>query len=280
MNMRNALAVAVIWAVTLGGGVSARQSEGKLSPTETVRRFYSLLREKKFVEAFRFHVCAPAVEKLSPEQIKELSPDFENLAAGIPENFKVGGETVSGEDATVYVKVPLGVEVKGVPQTESAPVNLIFVDGRWIIGDRDTQALAYVHKSQFFFLSRQGVFAEMAENENYVAQVVAKLVDIQLALARNNRGVYATLPEIVAQRDFLREDLRAVVPYFETGEFRGYAIETAVSDDRRNFAVHATPKRHNYDGRYSYFGDKDGVRYKNNGGLRLEKNAPGAAPVR
>jgi hypothetical protein len=71
-----------------------------------------------------------------------------------------------------------------------------------------------------------------------------------------------------------------VVPYFETGEFRGYAIETAVSDDRRNFAVHATPKRHNYDGRYSYFGDKDGVRYKNNGGLRLEKNAPGAAPVR
>lgn len=87
------------------GSVSA-QTPKPLSPKETVRRFYELLRQRKYVEAFQYSVYAPAVETLSPAQFKLLEAVFQAMTEAIPENVQLNGEQISGNLATVYLTSP------------------------------------------------------------------------------------------------------------------------------------------------------------------------------
>ncbi|MCS7078748.1 MAG: hypothetical protein NZ585_01680 [Chloracidobacterium sp.] len=245
------------------------------TPTETVQAFYRLLRERRFAEAFQFHVCSVAVEKLTPQQMAELEPEFVRISGGIPETLTVTGETITGDDATVFVVVPVKAAENGRPQTETAPVGLIRSEGRWLIGDRETQALAQAHGGNFFKLSEEGVFVKMAENEDAMARLLMRLLEVEQVFARNNRGQYGTLQELVTRRSQFRDDIAKLLEVLESGEVLGHVIEIVVTPDRRDFAIYAVPKRHNYDGRYSFYADRDGVRYRNYGGARIEKDTPG-----
>ncbi|OYT70702.1 MAG: hypothetical protein CFK52_10210 [Chloracidobacterium sp. CP2_5A] len=270
-----------IWLTAWLTGAVGAQSPAKpsdaapRSPTETVQTFYRLLRERQFAEAFQLHVCGPAVEKLTPQQMGELEPEFLKLSGGIPETLTASGETVTGDDATVFVVVPSGVAANGRPQMVTAPVGLIRSEGRWLIGDRETQALAQAHGGSFFKLSEEGVFIKMAENEDAMARLLVKLLEVEQVFARNNQGRYGTLQELVMRRGQFRDDVAKLLEIVEGGEPLGHVIEIVVTPDRRDFAIYAVPKRHNYDGRYSFFADRDGVRYRNYGGARIEKDTPG-----
>lgn len=245
-----------------------------LTPTDTVQTFYRLLREQRFTEAFQLHVCGPAVE-MTPQQLAELEPEFLKLI-GIPEKLTTSGETVTGDDATVFVVVPADATPGSQPaRTTTAPVGLIRSNGRWLIGDRETQALALAHGGNFFKLSEEGVFVKMTQNEDAMARLVTQLVEIEQVFARNNRGQYGTLPELVTRRDEFREDIARLLASLESGEILGHTITIEVTPDRRDFAVYVVPKRHNYDGRYSFYADRSGVRYRNYGGARIEKDTPG-----
>ncbi|QUV93898.1 hypothetical protein [Chloracidobacterium aggregatum] len=247
-----------------------------LTPTDTVQTFYRLLREQRFTEAFQLHVCGPAVEKMTPQQLAELEPEFLKLIGGIPEKLTTSGETVTGDDATVFVVVPADATPGSQPaRTTTAPVGLIRSNGRWLIGDRETQALALAHGGNFFKLSEEGVFVKMTQNEDAMARLVTQLVEIEQVFARNNRGQYGTLPELVTRRDEFREDIARLLASLESGEILGHTITIEVTPDRRDFAVYVVPKRHNYDGRYSFYADRSGVRYRNYGGARIEKDTPG-----
>src|SRR5256714_8397179 len=81
------------------------QNNQARTPTETVREFYRLMRERHFREAFALSIYKPAIEGLSAEEFEELRPDFEKMAAIIPEKIDVNGEQVSGDIATVFVKI-------------------------------------------------------------------------------------------------------------------------------------------------------------------------------
>lgn len=228
------------------------------------------------MEAFRLHVCGPAVEKLTPQQLAELEPEFLKLVGGIPEKLLTSGETITGDDATVFVVVPTETTSGNqAARTVTAPVGLIRNGGRWLIGDRETQALVLAHGGNFFKLSEEGVFIKMAENEDAMARLITQLLEIEQVFARNNRGQYGTLPELVARRDQFREDIARLLASLEGGEIFGHTIEIEVTPDRRDFAIYAVPKRHNYDGRYSFYADRTGVRYRNYGGVRIEKDTPG-----
>ncbi len=245
------------------------------TPTETVQGFYRLLRERRFAEAFELHVCGAAVERLTPQQMADLEPEFLKLSGGIPETLTASGETVTGDDATVFVVVPSGLSANGRSQMTTAPINLIRDAGRWLIGDRETQALAKAHGGDFFKLSEQGVFIKMAENEDALARLLTQLLEVEQAFARSNRGQYGTLQELVLRRGQFREDIAKLLELLDGGEILGHVIEIVLTPDRRDFAIYAVPKRHNYDGRYSFYADRDGVRYRNYGGARIEKNTPG-----
>lgn len=96
-------------------GRASAQTATPLSPKETVRRFYDLLRQRKYVEAFQYSVYAPAVETLSPAQFKLLEAVFQAMTEAIPENVQLNGEQITGNLATVYLTSPeSGTESKEV----------------------------------------------------------------------------------------------------------------------------------------------------------------------
>ena len=75
------------------------------SPSDTVREFYKAMREKRFREAFALSIYRPAIDPLKPQEFEELRPDFEKMALAIPVEVELGGEQISGDIATVFVKV-------------------------------------------------------------------------------------------------------------------------------------------------------------------------------
>ena len=75
------------------------------SPSDTVREFYKAMREKRFREAFALSIYRPAIDPLKPQEFEDLRPDFEKMAVVLPDQVELGGEQISGELATVFVKV-------------------------------------------------------------------------------------------------------------------------------------------------------------------------------
>src|SRR5689334_19511408 len=123
------------------------------TPTDTMREFYRMMREKKFREAFGISIYRPAIEGLSAQEFEELRPDFEKMAAAvsekIPQTIDVTGEQISGDVATVFVKV---VDADGKERIE--PASLIKIDNSWVVGDKDSLELVKKSGKKFFFEAR------------------------------------------------------------------------------------------------------------------------------
>src|ERR1051325_609542 len=120
------------------------------TPTDTLREFYRLMRDKKFREAFDLSIYRPAIEGLSAQEFEDLRPDFEKMAAAVSEKIPatddITGEQISGDVATVFVKV---VDPEGKEQIE--PASLIKVDNAWIVGDKENLDLVKKAGKKFFF---------------------------------------------------------------------------------------------------------------------------------
>ena len=108
-----------------------------LDPTGTVKEFYRLLREKRYVEGFSLSVYRDAIQGLNQEELKELQPDFDNTFSKIPETLKILGAQANGRNATVFIKA--SADPKDVTAEE---VSLVQVDGEWRVGDFETLELA------------------------------------------------------------------------------------------------------------------------------------------
>src|SRR5215208_2191713 len=134
-------------------GVSPALVQAPRSPAETVRDFYRMMREKKFREAFGISIYRPALEGLSPQEFEELRPDFEKMALAvsekIPPKVDITGEQISGDAATVFVKV---LDADGKEKVE--PASLIKIDNNWIVGDKENLELVKKAGKTFFFEAR------------------------------------------------------------------------------------------------------------------------------
>src|SRR4051812_12561288 len=130
------LSASLLLIVSGAGGGARGQNVQARTPTETVRDFYQMMRERHFKEAFALSIYKPAVDGLSAAEFEELRPDFEKMAAVVPEKIDVSGEQVSGDNATVFVKI-----ADADKAAEAEPVTLIREGGAWIVGDRDNQAI-------------------------------------------------------------------------------------------------------------------------------------------
>src|SRR6266508_5220530 len=94
------------------------------SPSDTIREFYKAMHEKRFREAFDLTIYKPAIDSLKPEEFEDLRPDFEKMALATPVQVELGGEQISGDIATVFVKVK-----EGEKPEELQPATLILVNG-------------------------------------------------------------------------------------------------------------------------------------------------------
>ena len=251
--MRNRV-VGLVLLIVLAGSAVLAQNPPARSPTETMRQFYQLMREKKFREAFLLSIYRPAIESLSQQEFDDLRPDFEKMALAvsekIPEKVDISGEQISGDTATVFVKV---LDPDGKEKVE--PAALIKIDNNWIVGDKEN--LEFVKKSgkQFFFEAR------INAHHSDVQDMMTRISLAQVLYSQNHNGQFGNTAELIAA---------GVVPKdLEGTESTGYKFQINRAADGKSWYATAEPAQYGHTGRLSFYLDATGVRSGDNGGKPL-----------
>jgi hypothetical protein len=220
------------------------------SPSDTVREFYKAMREKRFREAFDMSIYKPAIDPLKPQEFEDLRPDFEKMAAVIPEQVNLGGEQVSRDIATVFVKVK-----EGDAPEQAQPVTLILVGGVWIIGDKENQAIVKKAGKQFFFNAR------IDTHHDEVQAMLTRISLAQLLYNQQHNGLFADLATLISL-GLLPKDL-------EGTESTGYRFHVNALAGGKSWNAAAEPAQYGRTGRLSFFMDAAGVRSSDTGGKPL-----------
>ena len=243
------LAAFLLLIASAGVEAFAQNTQAR-TPTETVQEFYKRMRERKFNEAFQLTIYPPAIEGLSTEELGELRPDFERMAAAIPEKVDVSGEQISGNIATVFVKI-----ADGDKSAQAEPVTLMRVAGAWIIGDLESQDIVRKAGKKFFFEAR------IQTHHNEVQAMLQRISLAQLAYAAQHNNNYADLPTLIAA---------GLVPKdIEAPESMGYRFHLTLAKGAKSWTAGAEPVRYGRTGRLSFLLDQSGIRSGDVGGKPL-----------
>ena len=226
-----ALLSSLLWSAILAQGKS-------LSPTETALQFYRALRDKRYVEGFSRSVYRGAVEGLTPDDLRDLEPDFVRTFSSIPPKFEPGEQKVEGDDATVLLMFE-GID-------EPQPVVLVKVSGEWLVGDRDALAAVKEQGRAFFFNTRMSV------NEAEAYDLLLRIISAQMLYGQRHGGVQIPLSEMI-KRGAIPKDV-------EDGRASGYQLKITLSADIKSFSAIATPDAYGKTGRLSFYADSGGVR--------------------
>ena len=216
------------------------------TPSEVVRAYYTALRESRFRDAMLLSVLRPAIEALSPEELKDFQTDFARLSPTVPPDFEITGEQLSGEEATVFVRTGEGRELK------VEPVNLIRERGAWVIGDRDSAAVVRKQGKKFF--AEQRIMAHEQDAEDMLRRIQAA----QLAHALQHSGSFGELTALV-RAGYVPQDILGT-------ETTGYRFTVTLGADGRSYAARAEPERYGRTGRLSFYLDHSGLHRKDTGG--------------
>jgi hypothetical protein len=226
------------------------------SPSDTVLEFYKAMREKRFHEAFAVSIYKMAIEGLKPEELEDLRPDFDNMAAAIPDKVELTGEQISGNSATVFVRVPDLNDPAGQP----APVSLMRINGEWIIGDEENLAIVKKAGNKFFFNAR--IEAHHGDVKNVLQQInVAELI-----YSQQHKGLFGELTALTGA-GLVGKDIEAT-------ESTGYRFRLTLGKDAKTYVVNAEPVQYGRTGRLSFVMDPSGVRSGDNAGKPLQIKAP------
>jgi hypothetical protein len=245
------LCLALLLALT--GSLALAQNPPR-SPTETTRLFYQLLREKKFREAFALSTYRPAVDQLTAQELEDFRPDFERIALAIneqlTEKLDVSGEQISGDTASVFLKMP---DADGKEQIK--PVGLIKINNQWILGT--TAHLAETQKAGKKYLFE----ARINAHHDDVQEMLTRITLGQVLYSQNRNGQFGNMAELIAA---------GVVPKdIETAESTGYRFQVNRSADGKSWYATAEPAQYGRTGRLSFYLDTSGVRSGDNGGKPL-----------
>jgi hypothetical protein len=238
-------------AVLLASSVSIVCQTSQLTPTQTVELFYKTMRERKFKEAFSMSIYKPAVDGLTPKELDDLRPDFERMAAAIPEKIDLSGETISGDMATVFVKVKETADTA----EKSEPITLIQSNGIWIIGDRENEAVVKKEGKTFFFKAR------IDTHHNEVQDQLTKITLAEVVYSQQHAGQYATLAELITA-GLVPKDL-------EGPETTGYIFHVNKAADGKSWYATAEPAQYGRTGKLSFYLDASGVKSSDVGGKPL-----------
>jgi hypothetical protein len=245
-------------------------SQTRLSPSDTVREFYKAMREGRFREAFalsiykstiyglsdeefnsmrqlfkelsdtQFAALRPRYTQLSQQEFDDLKPDFERLATAI-EKVELTGEQISGDTATVFIRVKDGEKGE-----QAEPVSLILVNGQWIIGDKENQGIVKKAGKEFFFKARIDV------HHSEVQDMLRRIALAQVVYSQQHNGQFGDLAALIAG-GLIPKDL-------EGTDTTGYRFRVNVSADKKTWSAAAEPAQYGRTGRLSFFMDAGGIR--------------------
>ena len=242
--------VSLLLLVTCASVGTLAQTIPPRNPTETVREFYKMMHLRRIREAFAISIYKPAIEGLTDAEFEELRPDFERLAVVIPEKIEISGEQISGEIATVFVKI-----ADADKSVLAEPVGLILDGGIWIVGDRENQEIVKKAGKQFFFEAR------IQAHHNDVQAMLKRISLAQAAHASQHNNTYGDLPALIAG---------GLVPKdIETSDTTGYRFYVTLSKGAKSWIAGAEPVRYGRTGRLSFLMDQEGIKSADVGGKRL-----------
>lgn len=224
------------------------------TPTETTRDFYRLMREKKYREAFAMSIYQPAMEGLTAQEFEDLRPDFDRMAQAIAEKLPaaidVGGEQISGDHATVFVKV---LDPDGKEKVE--PATLIKLSNAWIVGDHESLDLVKKSGKKFFFEAR------ITAHHNDVQDMMTRISLAQVLYSQSHEGKFGNMAELIAAGT-IPKDIEGI-------ETTGYRFQINRSADGKSWFATAEPAQYGRTGRLSFYLDARGVRNGDVGGKPL-----------
>lgn len=216
------------------------------SPSDAVRQFYKALSEKRFREALAMSVYGPAIEGLSQKDLDELRPDFESLATGA-EKVEVKGEQVSGDSATVFVKLK-----DDAPTVPPLPVQMKLVKGNWIIYDEDVEKAVKKEGNKYFFNAR------IKSHEDDAQAMLVRIAQSQLVYSAQHSGMFADMVTLTKEK-LLPEDAL-------TSQSTGYNFHITLSGDKKSYTAGAEPAVYNRSGKLSFYMDSAGIKSADIGG--------------
>jgi len=233
---------------------STALAQSQRTPTETMREFYRMMRERKFREAFGISIYRDAIDGLSTQEFEELRPDFERMAIavseGIPEKVDITGEQISGDTATVFVKV-LGADGK----EKVEPASLIKVGNTWIVGDKENLELVKKEGKKFFFEAR------INAHHSDVQDMLTRISLAQAVYSQGHNGQFGNTAELITA-GLIPKDL-------EGTESTGYRFQINRSADGKTWYATAEPAQYGRTGRLSFYVNASGVRSGDAGGKPL-----------
>lgn len=221
------------------------------TPSSVVREFYRAMRERRYRDAFAMSIYRAAVEPLTPEEFEELRPDFEKIAAAIPEKVEISGEQISAETATVFVKTISGDDT-AAPET----VTLLRAGATWIVGDRDNQQIVAKSGKKFFFDAR------IEAHHSDVREMMQRIAAAELVYSTQHGGQFGDLRELV-HAGLVPQDLLATAS-------TGYQFHVASAAGGKSFQAGAEPARYGQTGRLSFYLDASGLKSDDKGGKPLK----------
>jgi Domain of unknown function (DUF4878) len=224
------------------------------TPTETTREFYRMMRDKKYREAFAMSIYQPAMEGLSAQEFEDLRPDFDKMALAIaeklPATIDVSGEQISGDLATVFVKV---LDAEGKEKIE--PATLIKLSNAWVVGDKESLDLVKKAGKKFFFEAR------ITAHHNDVQDMMTRISLAQVLYSQSHNGQFGNTAELIAG---------GLVPKdIEGTESTGYRFQINRSADGKSWYATAEPVQYGRTGRLSFYLDASGIRNGDVGGKPL-----------
>jgi len=212
------------------------------TPSDVVREFYKAMREQRFREAFALTIYKPAVEGLNAEEMEILRPGFEEKAAQIPASVEIMGEQISGNNATVFVRVPVDASS---PQVTSQPLNLTNSSGSWLIGTEADQAEVKKAGRRYF------LDALITEHESDVEDILKRLVLWQGIYSQQHGGQYGDFPALI-KAGMLGANV--IDP-----KLSGYNFRITVGKDGKSYIANAEPVSHGKTGKLSFWMDQTGL---------------------
>ena len=205
-------------------------------------------------DAFGISIYRPAIEGLSTEEFNDLKPDFDKMAIAvsekIPEKVDITGEQISGDVATVFVRV---VDADGKERVE--PAALIKLDNAWIVGDKENLELVKKSGKKFFFEAR------ISAHHSDVQDMMTRISLAQVVYSQGHNGLYGNTAELIAA-GLIPKDLEGV-------ESTGYRFQVVRPVEAKSWYATAEPAEYGRTGRLSFYLDASGVRSGDAGGKPL-----------
>lgn len=221
------------------------------TPSDTVRAFYTALRERRVRDAFSISIYKPAIDSLTPEEFEELRPEFEKLGEAVPAEIGIYGEQISGDRATVFARISED------PDAKQTPIELIRSGGAWIIDDPKIHDALQREGKELFFKAR------IDTHHEELRKVLLKIANVEAIYAAQNGGRYAALDALAESESGMRLGVREDVDAMQT---LGYRLALTVAADGHGYKVNAEPVRYGRTGRLSFYADAAGMQEKDTGG--------------